>query len=457
LVTLALLAGCYENPPGRCGVTGGGGPVPDYVVIRPEPGGSADPDGGPVQNLTIMGNVSYDRLSVTASGLDLLSPVSEPAVNVLVEAVPYDDVYTPMATAVTDGSGDYSISFSTNLDYFIRARAETGSGSDVDRVYHSASYPVVVHSAASPILNRSAGNQTVNIHAAADAENRAGAFAVLDTVRRLRAAAAGSFPSLGPLDVFWSNGNAGTQFLKNGSGQVITMTTVTGLDGPRGNPSIYLIGGTPADPANSDHDEYDETIIAHEWASFLQLTQSRDNNFGGVHFGEELIPSASFSEGVVTAIGLALLGTSVYRDTVGYVGGTSSLAFEFDMESGVLPGSGTGYGNEFAIRGAEDARRAIRSDLDGQPDAATGRRQFSQRRRCQHNRRRVRRGVPAHGGGQLPGAADGGRRGAAGQSGRLVRRGSQPDSRPAGKQRLAHRAGRCSKCDHRCGEYHGRL
>lgn len=348
LLPLVVLAGC-DNRPGKCGNTGGSGATPDYVILRPEPGGAADPDGGTPVSLTITGNISYDRLSVTATGLDLANPVSQPAVNVLVEAVPYDDYYSPLATGVTDSNGDYTINFSTTVDYYIRARAQSGSATNVDRVYHSASSPVVVHAASSAVLNRAAGNQVVNIHAAADASNKAGAFAVLDTVRRLRAAAAGSFPALGELDVFWSNGNTGTQFLKNGGGQTITITTVTGLDGPNGNPSIYLIGGTPGDIPNSDHDEYDETIIAHEWASFLQLTQSRDNNFGGAHFGEELIPSAAFSEGVVTAIGLALLGQSVYRDTVGYVGGTSSLAFEFDMESGVLPGTGTGYGNEFAI------------------------------------------------------------------------------------------------------------
>jgi hypothetical protein len=200
------------------------------------------------------------------------------------------------------------------------------------------------------VLNRAAGSQTVNLHATADLPKaRSGAFAVLDTVRRLRAAAIGSFASLGPLDVFWGAGNIGTRYLVNGSGEVITMTTATGLDGPMSNPSIYLIGGSTADPLNSDHDEYDEAVIAHEWASFLQLTQSRDNNFGGEHFGQELLFTAAYSEGVVTPIGLALLGTSLYRDTVGYIGGSTSVQFEFDMESGLIPGSGVGYGNEFEI------------------------------------------------------------------------------------------------------------
>ncbi|MCB9893668.1 MAG: hypothetical protein H6839_04390 [Planctomycetes bacterium] len=368
---LLLLAACNNDRGGRCGNTGSV-IVPPDTVIGPEPGGTKDPDGGTPVNLTISGNVSYDRLLVTAAGLDTANPVNEVAQNVLVEAVAWYDLNTVFASTATDAAGDYTLNFSTITDYFIRARAQTGTAPDVDRVYHSQTSPPIVHALPSPLLNRAAGSQTVNLHATPDLpSDRAGAFAALDTVRRLRAAAAGSFASLGPLDLFWAPGNIGTRILKNGSGQTITMTTVTGLDGPMGNPSIYLIGGSSADPLNSDHDEFDETVIAHEWASFLQLTQSRDNNFGGEHFGEELLPTAAYSEGVVTAIGLALLGTSLYRDTLGYIGGTNSVQFEFDMESGVIPGTGVGYGNEFEITRATwdlfDGGAGSPADGDGDP------------------------------------------------------------------------------------------
>ncbi|MCA8914818.1 MAG: hypothetical protein KDB90_05360 [Planctomycetes bacterium] len=371
LPAVILLSACNDNGGGRCGTTGNI-VVPADSVIGPEPGGTKDPDGGAPVALTISGNVSYDRLLVTAAGLDTASPANEVAQDVLVEAVAWYDLNTVFASTSTDASGDYTLNFSTIADYFIRARAQCGTAPDIDRVYHSQTSPPIVHAVPSPLLNRAAGSQTVNLHATGDLPNdRAGAFAALDTVRRLRAAASGSFASLGPLDLFWAPGNIGTRVLKNGSGQTITMTTVTGLDGPMGNPSIYLIGGSSADPLNSDHDEFDESVIAHEWASFLQLTQSRDNNFGGAHFGEELLPTAAYSEGVVTAIGLALLGTSLYRDTVGYIGGTTGLQFEFDMESGVIPGTGVGYGNEFEITRATwdlfDGGTGSPADGDGDP------------------------------------------------------------------------------------------
>lgn len=340
-----LFAACSDDGPNKCGVTGGNGAVAPVTVIGPGPGGVPDPDGGSPVALAITGTVTYERLTVTATGLDLLNPLTENAVNVVVEAVAHNDINNVLGTTATDAVGDYMLNFSTTVDYYIRARAQTGTGLDIDAVYHSQTSPPLVHAMPSGLLNRAAGSQTVDLHAAADATNRAGAFAILDTARRLRAAC--TITSLGPLDLFWGMGNEGTRVLRNGSGQIITLATETGLDGPNGNPSVYLVGGNESDVTNTDHDEFDETVIAHEWASFLQLTQSRDNNFGGAHAGEQLIVSASYSEGVVTAIGCALLDQRVYRDTVGYVGGTSSVQFEFDCESGVIPGTGTGYGNEF--------------------------------------------------------------------------------------------------------------
>lgn len=367
-----LLAACPGDGNGNGGSGGGSAPVAPAAVIGPAPGGTADPDGGGAVALTINGAVTYDRLPVTPSGLGA-APVVEDAVEVVVEAVAHDDINNVLAATATGTGGAYTLNFSTTVDYYIRARAESGAGGDVDRVYHSQTAPPVVHAAPGAILNRAAGSQTVDIHAACDLpDNRAGAFAILDTVRRLRASVSGSFASLGPLDLFWGIGNDGTQFLQDGGGGTITLTTETSLNGPHGNPSIYLLGGD-SDPLNSDHDEFDETVIAHEWASFLQLTRSRDNNFGGRHAGEKLIFSAAYSEGVVTAIGNALLGERVYRDTTGWPTATTSVQFEFDCESGVVPGSGSGYASEFEVTRAVwdllDGGTGWPADNDGDPAA----------------------------------------------------------------------------------------
>ncbi|MCW8134376.1 MAG: hypothetical protein KIT75_01755 [Planctomycetota bacterium] len=327
-----LLAGCPQPDNGKPKPKPK--PLDPIHVIGPF-GGTADADGGAPVMLTVSGQVTFDRLPVTASGLGG-TPLSNPAANVLIEAVRHNDIFAVVGSTTTDASGNYTLNLNLTHDFYMRARATSGIGGNVDTVFHNRTSPPIAHAAVGPILNRAAGSQTANLHAdTAQPHNRAGAFAILDTITRLRDAVAGSFANLGPLDVLWSNGG--------------NLTSETYASGFNGNPTITLAGGSKADPLNTDHDEFDETVIAHEWASFLQLTQSRDNNFGGPHAGEELIYSAAYSEGVVTAIGCALLGTATYRDTTGFSGGATSVRFEFDLESGLLPGTGLGYGSEFRV------------------------------------------------------------------------------------------------------------
>jgi hypothetical protein len=361
VVALLLTAGC----PGGSGngSSGGGGSLPD-VLLGPD-GGSADPDGTPA-TLTVSGTVSYERLPVTATGFD--APVVEPARGILVEVVAHDTLDTVLFSTFTDNTGSYSFLTTTPQDFYVRARAQSFTGPDIDRVLHSGTDPLLVHGVSSPIVNRAAGDQTVDLLATHNLPHaRGGAFAALDTVQRLRESVSASFPNFGPVDVFWSVGNQGADF------QGSAFATGSGLNGPLGNPSIFLVGGTQADPTTTDHDQYDETVIAHEWSHLLMFTQSRDNNFGGPHAGEQLIPSAAWGEGVVNAIGCGLLHLPVYRDTVGYPPGASSVQFEFDLETGLLPGTGTGYHNEFVVSRVVwdilDGGAGWPADQDGDPVA----------------------------------------------------------------------------------------
>ena len=358
-----VLAGCNID-----GGSGGGScgvayipPIPAIEVIGPETGGTADPDGGAPIALTITGKITFDRLPVTTSGLGA-TPSIENAEEVVVEAVAHDDIMNVLATATTNTTGDYSLGFSTDVDYYVRARSISGTGSNIDAVYHSQTSPPIAHAASSSVANRVTGNQVIDIHASHTLpNNRSGSFAILDSVKSLRnqSDVVAVFPNLGPLDVFWGPANYGTHFLQNGAGKGVTLLTHAEVSGPFSQPSIYLVGGS-SNQTTSDHDEYDVAVIAHEWASFIQLTQSRDNNFGGQHSGEEILYSSAYSEGVVTAIGNALLDDEFYGDTTGYPdGGTSSIAFAYYLESGVTVGTGTGYGNEFEVS------RAVWDLLDG--------------------------------------------------------------------------------------------
>jgi hypothetical protein len=333
-----LLAGCPEVESSRVAIVpvDPHAPVNPWQVIGPLGGGGEEPGGQPV-TLTVTGTVTYERLPVSSQGLG--TPVTEPARGVLVEVVHHRDIKIVFESTTTDQAGNFSITFTTDIDYFVRARAQSGTGTDVDRVLHNRTNPLIAHAIPSQVFKRSEGSRTVNLHGTHGLPQiRGGAFAVLDTVQRLRESVSGTFPAFGPVDVFWSVGNLDHPF------EGAQFATGSGLDGPLGNASILLVGGSMQAPYASDYDHYDETVIAHEWSHLLMFQFSRDNNFGGPHAGEAILPNAAWGEGVVNAIGCGLLGETVYRDTVGYPPGQSSVQFEFDLESGLLPGSGTGYG-----------------------------------------------------------------------------------------------------------------
>ncbi|MDH5642006.1 MAG: hypothetical protein OEY28_11995, partial [Nitrospira sp.] len=298
LAAVCLLTGCpgddddggKKNPPPPS-------PVTEAEVLGPAPGGTADPDGGPAVALTVSGRVQYERLIATVNGLEAM-PLIVDAAGVVVEAVVHNNHNSVIQSTSTDLSGNYSFSLSVNADFYIRARAQDAATGD-DRVYHSQVVPTVVHAVSSPVINRAGGNQTVDITATASGPDiRSGAFAALDTVRGLRAQVASSFPALGRIDLFWGPENHGTSYQQTSFGQAIPINgTFFIFPGPFANPSIFLLGGRTGFLADSDHDEFDQTVIAHEWAHVFSFRESRDNNFGGPHAGEELLPSVAYSEG----------------------------------------------------------------------------------------------------------------------------------------------------------------
>lgn len=134
LLAALLLAGC-----------GGGdnkkkSPSPQAVspaeVLGPA-GGVAQLDGGAPVALTISGKISFERLLPTPAGLGP-GAVTQNAPWVQVEVVQHDDFSVLLAPAVfADGNGDYSISFSTDRDFYVRARARFSVAGLTGRVLHS--------------------------------------------------------------------------------------------------------------------------------------------------------------------------------------------------------------------------------------------------------------------------------------------------------------------------------
>jgi hypothetical protein len=163
-------------------------------------------------------------------------------------------------------------------------------------------------------------------------------FAVLDTVyatqaKVLSVAPNAAFPAL---SMFWSANNVpasgdptlgqiGTTFFTNAS---------TGR-------AIYVLG-----KENVDTDEYDASVIAHEWGHYYQSAFSRDDSPGGPHALTDLVDRrVAFSEGWGNAWSGIALGRNNYTDASGP---GQAQGINMDLTTG--PSSNPGWYREVSIQ-----------------------------------------------------------------------------------------------------------
>lgn len=315
-------------------------------------GGGSAPASGPVSTdgaVAIQGLATFDSVPNASSGrLDYSAISAKPIRGALVEAVT-DNGSRVLASGTTSEAGAYALSVPVNTTVQIRVRAQlqrSGAPSwDVTVRDNTASGAIYsIQSAA--FDSGSAASLQRDIHApsgwngsAYGSARAAGPFALLDTVyvainKVLSVAPASSFPVL---RVYWSSknrpspgdpaiGEIGTTFFRSSS------------DGER---AIYVLG-----QADVDTDEYDVSVVAHEWGHYYQSAFSRDDSPGGEHGpGDLLDRRLAFSEGWGNAWSGIALGRSTYSDSndVAQSGG-----FSLDLSS--APAANRGWFNEQSIQ-----------------------------------------------------------------------------------------------------------
>jgi hypothetical protein len=87
-----------------------------------------------------------------------------------------------------------------------------------------------------------------------------------------------------------------------------------------------------------DTEEYDPVVIAHELGHYVAARFSRDDTLGGKHaLGDRLDPRVAFSEGLATGFATTVLGSSLYRDSIGF-GQSNEMRFDIEMNGVVNPG-----------------------------------------------------------------------------------------------------------------------
>jgi len=184
------------------------------------------------------------------------------------------------------------------------------------------------------------GSPTATLTALATGNLIGGAFNILDQIYasqdylRTKTASCNSapstnyFPDCTPFTVapivytFWTAGLTPSTYAGT-TGGISYYGTPDGYESMRG---LYILGGVNGDTESSDMDHFDNSVIVHEYAHFLEYTYGRMDSPGGSHSGNGIIdPRLAWGEGWADFLqGVVLNG--IYRDTYGHTGcsGTNS-------------------------------------------------------------------------------------------------------------------------------------
>lgn len=168
------------------------------------------------------------------------------------------------------------------------------------------------------------GSNTSGSFPASPAPRPSAPFAILDTIyasmKYYKDNGSMNIASLPDLYVNWSIENTTTSGNYN-EGHIGTShyTSV--------NNQLYILG-----KADTDTDEYDSHVIAHEWTHFMEANASRSDSLGGQHgIGDKKEPTLAFGEGFANAnSALILQPDTYYKDSYG---SKQQSGFGMDMET----------------------------------------------------------------------------------------------------------------------------
>jgi hypothetical protein len=332
VISMALIACLLAACGGGGGGSSGGGATP------PPSTGTA----------TVSGRVTFDRPTYSGTALSFSSLERLPVRGATVEILRASD-RSIVATATTGASdGRYSATVPAG-SVIVRVKAQlrrAGPGAYDFEVRNNTSGNAL-YTLDSAAVNAS-GSVTVDLNAGTGftvgqgytGTRAAAPFAILDTIWRARELIHGVEPGLDmpALDIHWSTQNRLGSC--NGrpnpaTGEIDTSFYLAfDLSASGGCPAVprgmYLLGD--ATTASADADEFDSSVVAHEFGHYFEDAFSRGDSVGGPHsLLDQLNIAVAFSEGWGNAFQGIVLGSPLYRDTFGTL---ASTGFSFSVESG---------------------------------------------------------------------------------------------------------------------------
>ena len=273
----------------------------------------------------VSGRITFDYVPVQRNGLQYSATEARPVRGVTLQ-VWDDEAERIVDVTATDDDGNYTAYAPRNAAAMVRARAEIQGGGlwDVQVVDYDGGLPgrcfdlpeyalYAMDSTPFPTTDHAV---VTDLHApsgwtgSAYADERVAApFAILDTLYdAMQLVLSNEDVDFPTLHVYWSPDSSSAFFRPCGPSRVI------GLRGIE----------------NSDTDEYDRSVIFHEWGHYLLNVFSRDVSPGGAHaIDEHLDMTTAFDEGFASALQAAVDETEYYINSLGpQQGRTSSVSLE---------------------------------------------------------------------------------------------------------------------------------
>ena len=291
--------------------------------------------------ITVSGQFSFANVPIGSNGeLDLTTPIPPSACRgCTVWLEDQSNTGVPYSVGVTDGSGNYSLiaPASSTVKVWIESRMDSAAGAVTVVNYTSTTNPKAVFAVFSPNISVGASSVTGQNFVVPDSSSHFnGAFNILDVIYTVnqQVLAMASSTTFGY-----------TIIEPHSTLRAPTLLQVAGsqksyFDGARQR--AFILGDR-----NTDSDDCDDSVIAHEYMHYLQTRLSRSDNIGGFHTPLQVIdPRVAFGEGSATFFGQAFLNSLFYEDSLSPLSG-----FGVDLESAPTtgPGLSPGYWDEFSV------------------------------------------------------------------------------------------------------------
>ena len=308
-------------------------------------GGGGGGGGGGVgsgTSTTVSGQVVFQRVTPqNGGGLNYAGTATVPVRGALVE-VRHTATDTVWASGYTTDTGTFSLTGPAGEAARIVVKAEmavnggtvsvrTGGPSETEGLIWSIYSDVNIPNSGLAGVTMTATSGWNNTGYTAS-QRSSGPFAILDTLYRARELIRNSSSDDAPaLKVFWDPS--------------YSAATITSSKFEPGNNIIRILGAE-----NSDTDEFDHNVVAHEWIHAYQANLSRDDSLGGAHgFDDYLDETIAFSEGLASAGSGMVMGNTEYTDTLGNLQGNGFTVDLTDETPNLVAVNRPGPWKEFTL------------------------------------------------------------------------------------------------------------